>query len=595
MRKAKRFLHREKALFTMISVLILCLMALFVMSLNPVSVKAADNYDIGVYYFSNWNPELSPHMVENTQTLYGRSDWFGGIKDMLTQPGLWGYGPIAYREPLLGWYDDRQQNTLDQHILQASSRGIDHFAFYYYWDYTGGKERAGQNVNLYNSSPYKDLMKYYLYFVADGVWPQSDWYNLIVPKLLSHVQSSCYKKTADGRPIIGMFGDLKSRFGGTDAGVKAAMNYLRSQCQSAGYGEPLLLYDAWENLSTYTTAQGFDGFLPLNLAGIGLNPGVPGDFTEYTNEWSNFVTRYNGYTMLPGAISSFDARPWRGVSYSADVHPDYVYTNPDPMKFRTMMQQVKSYIDSHPSSRNMATIYAWNELGEGGTIEPSTFFGYGFVNAIQEVFGLDNSAYKAKVQQLGLADLAPNLRVEAMPDSSSVAYGQSFKIKVRTKNYHTSGITSGTISLNSGGWNTTASSDTGLNGLAAGATKDTEFTVTAGSGAAWSKFPMIVNISYTVSGLNLNQSVNTFVVPVSITLLTDSFNSGAVGSSPANWILNTSGGTVTVQAVPSSSDKSMRLQKNCCKYRVCRREQDLHPADLRNSNGGCQCNGNRDG
>jgi hypothetical protein len=552
-------IKRKSSVFT---VLILALSAICIMVFAPSRAKAAGPYEIGVYYFSNWNPELSPFVSERSEGLYGRSDWFGGVKDMLTSPGPWGYGPLADRESLLGWYDDRQQSILDQHILQAASRGIDHFAFYYYWDWNGGSERPGQNINKFDASPYKDLLDYYIYFVADGVWPQSDWVNYIVPSFINHIQNSSYKKTSDGRPIIGFYGDMISRLGGTNASVKTAMDYLRAQCISNGLGDPWLLYNGYSGLNNYI-AQGYDGFLPLNLAGIGITDYVPGDYSAYQSAWPSFVTMYNGYTMVPGAISGFDPRPWRGTGY-VDASLAQVYTDPNPEKFRGMLQQVKTYLDDNPASKNMATLYAWNELGEGGAIEPSTLFGYGYINAIQEVFGLSNSAYKAKVALLGLTDIAPVLRVEARPDIYTLSPTQSFKIKVKTKNYYSSSVTSGTVSLNAGGWAITASSNTSLNGLASGAVKDTEFTVIAESGTAWTKFPMTVNVSYNVGGVNYSQSVDTFVIPNTTTnsLMTDSFDSGTLGAAPAGWTLNTSGGTVTIQAVPGTAYKSMRMYKS---------------------------------
>lgn len=42
-------------------------------------------------------------------------------------------------------------------------------------------------------------------------------------------------------------------------------------------------------------------------------------------------------------------------------------------------------------------------------------------------------------------------------------------------------------------------------------------------------------------------------------LVNDDFNSMTTGSAPAGWTLNTAGGTIAVQDIPSSSDKSMKL------------------------------------
>jgi len=44
-------------------------------------------------------------------------------------------------------------------------------------------------------------------------------------------------------------------------------------------------------------------------------------------------------------------------------------------------------------------------------------------------------------------------------------------------------------------------------------------------------------------------------------LLDYSFNNDTIGAAPAGWTINSSGGPVTVEAVPSSSDKSMKLYK----------------------------------
>ncbi|HHV98928.1 MAG TPA: hypothetical protein GXX36_05055 [Clostridiaceae bacterium] len=476
---------------------------------------SANKYEIGIFYFSDWNPELSPYMIQATEATYGRSnDWFGGIRDMLTHPGLWGYGPIADREPLLGWYDDSQQSILDQHILQAASRGIDHFAFYYYWKDDGGGERPGQNINNFATSQYRDLLKYYICFVADGQWPESDWYNLIVPKLISHIKNSCYKRTPDGRPVISFYGDMTSRLGGTDKGVRNALEYLREQCRNNGLGNPLLVYNAYENLSTYIDSQGYDGFLPLNLAGIGLSEYVPGDYSSYLDEWVYFVSMYDNYMFIPGALQGFDTRPWKRTGYAYADADVYSYKNANPIKFRDMLQAVKNYLDAHPSSMNMATLYAWNELGEGGVIEPTTLYGYGNINAIQEVFNLDNSPYKEKVQQLGLTDIAPDLRVEIMPDNYAVQDGQSFNIKVRTKNYYSTSISSGTISLDAGGWTIASSLNTGLEDLAPGAVISSEFQVITGEGTPWTKKTLTVKVSYTIDGQSFNQSVSTFVVKI---------------------------------------------------------------------------------
>lgn len=481
----------------------------------PESSKS--DYDIGVFYFSNWNPDFFPGMMSNNKAVYGPdSDWFGGIREHLLNPGPWGYGPIADREPLLGWYDDRQQAVLDSHILQAASRGIDHFAFYYYWKEGGGGPRPGQNVDKFKTSPYRDLMSYYLYFVADGAYGINAWENSIVPKLIEYMKEPYYKRTAEGRPILGLYGDMEGRLGGTALSLKTELDFLRNKCIEAGLENPLLLYDGYRTLDAFI-AQGYDGFLPLNLAGIGLddNKGTPEDYaSSYPDAWKDFVyadysTRpeyqnYENYLFIPGALNAYDVRPWEAVSGSPV--DKYMYADPSPSKFGVELGNVKAYLDSHSRSMNMATFYAWNEWGEGGSIEPNTLFGYGYIDTMQEVFGLKNNNYKMTAEVDGLSDIAPDVRVSIEPEYAVVTEGQNVKLKVRIKNYSNMNV-AGTLSLNTNGWTLAASTGTNF-ALNVGESADAEYNITAGAGDYWIKHYFEVTVDY---GGN-PQSVSTFVV-----------------------------------------------------------------------------------
>jgi len=505
-----------------------------VKSILVVSIpeKTDQPYDVGIYYFSNWNPLLSPHMIVNTKNTYGRdNDWFGGVKDNLLSPGPWGHGPHPDREPLIGWYDDRQQEVLDTHILQAASRGIDHFCFYYYFDWDGSKPRGGQNVELWKTSPYRYLMDYYLCFVADGGYGEKEWRENIVPKLIEFMKEPYYKKVKsddpemDGRPILGFFGDMLNRLGGTEEKSRENLQYLRDKCIEEGLKNPLLLVDGYRTLSTYIR-QGYDGFQPLNLAGIGLddNKGIPEDYsTSYPVAWREFVrtnfegpnSSYEYYLFIPGGLNSFDRRPWRGVAQNDPG--SYQYADPTPSKFKAQLDNVIEYLEEHPSSMNMATFYAWNEWGEGGNIEPNTLFGYGYLDIMQETFGLDNTTYKLMAADRGLPDIAPDVRVSVEPQDRAASEGKDVVLKVRVKNYLDESV-AGTLTLNQpeknaegidqDEWEVSQSSMDFE--LEAGEARDYEFIVTVGEGENWTRHNFIVTASYG----GQSQDISTFIVKV---------------------------------------------------------------------------------
>lgn len=57
--------------------------------------------------------------------------------------------------------------------------------------------------------------------------------------------------------------------------------------------------------------------------------------------------------------------------------------------FTAHLQTVKRYLDRHPkSTARTFIVYAWNEWGEGGIIEPSRTLGYACLDALTSVFGL---------------------------------------------------------------------------------------------------------------------------------------------------------------------------------------------------------------
>jgi len=515
----------KKAGWLIVKLFICLLLLLNANMIQTKEAKASAPYSIGTFYFADWNPEFAASNIRNTEKVYGRADdWWGGVKDHLTGPGPWGYGPFPEREPLAGWYDDREQDLMDRQILQASSRGLDHFAFYYYWKEQGGGDRPGQNVYRFQNSAYKDLMNFYIYLISDGNWPASDWGALIVPKLVSFMKDPSYKRTADGRPIVGFYGNFAAKLGGADQ-LKQGLQLLRDEAENAGLPSPLLLVNGYRNLAP-EIEKGYDGFLPLNLAGIGMddNAGTPEDYaTSYPAAWNDFVyhtyppetnyENYENYLFIPGGISGFDPRPWRGIGYGDHMGVEtYNYADPSPDKFRLQTANVKEYLDSHPRSGNMATFYAWNEFGEGGNIEPTTLYGFGYLNALQETFALDNSKYKARVAKDGLTDLDPGLRLEFAPSQVLVVSDDKFQIIGKVTNQFDKAFTSGRITLDAGAWKVSEPVGADLSDLQPHASREVRFTVRPTTKATWSSHPLTIYAEYTLNKQFAKSSASTFVV-----------------------------------------------------------------------------------
>jgi hypothetical protein len=103
-----------------------------------------------------------------------------------------------------------------------------------------------------------------------------------------------------------------------------------------------------------------------------------------------------GIKYVPCAAVGFDARPWFWIA--GGPNPAWKWVTPDERpyllgntvgQFSSHLREIRQFIRRHPNRvKKMVMIYAWNEWGEGGAIEPSQRFGYAALDAIRSVFEL---------------------------------------------------------------------------------------------------------------------------------------------------------------------------------------------------------------
>ena len=57
-----------------------------------------------------------------------------------------------------------------------------------------------------------------------------------------------------------------------------------------------------------------------------------------------------------------------------------------PENFKKGLQMAKEYVDTHDLPVPLITINSWNEWTEMSYLEPDDVYGYGYLEAIREVF-----------------------------------------------------------------------------------------------------------------------------------------------------------------------------------------------------------------
>jgi len=70
--------------------------------------------------------------------------------------------------------------------------------------------------------------------------------------------------------------------------------------------------------------------------------------------------------------------------YTALVRP--IMTDNTPENFKKGLLMAKEYVDTHDLPAPLITINSWNEWTEMSYLEPDDVYGYGYLEAIKEVF-----------------------------------------------------------------------------------------------------------------------------------------------------------------------------------------------------------------
>jgi hypothetical protein len=66
-----------------------------------------------------------------------------------------------------------------------------------------------------------------------------------------------------------------------------------------------------------------------------------------------------------------------------------IVKNNTPESIKKGMQMAKEYVDSHPDRVPLITVNSWNEWTETSYLEPDNLYGYGYLEAIRDVFADD--------------------------------------------------------------------------------------------------------------------------------------------------------------------------------------------------------------
>jgi len=105
-------------------------------------------------------------------------------------------------------------------------------------------------------------------------------------------------------------------------------------------------------------------------------------------KYDNIQATYPEGQYFPHVATGWDTNPRYPGAYQPSI------LKPNPADFERGLRAAKAWLDKNTRGDNpkLVTLNAWNEWTEGCVLEPSEEFGYGFLNAVANVFGPNGQA-----------------------------------------------------------------------------------------------------------------------------------------------------------------------------------------------------------
>ena len=295
------------------------------------------------------------------------------------------------RKSVLGYYDEISPESADWELKFKIEHGIDFELYCWYRTRDGQDEpiKMARNSRAlhegYMNAEYSDMMKFAITWESgSGGKDLADFKEHIVPYWIEQYFKDDRYMVIDNKPLIGMYdiNKLKSYFGGTIAGVKEAVDYLRQACIDAGFeGAYVIMCNSQASNAKEIAQAGFDGQYAYSWATTSNSIDTQTKGMEGVQSMLEDAGHaVNG--VVPTVSMGYWDKAW-------DRNNGGAYCTVE--QFQSILEWVRDdfmpTLDENSIGSKMVLLDNWNEYGEGHFIMPAGLAGFGYVDAIREVFG----------------------------------------------------------------------------------------------------------------------------------------------------------------------------------------------------------------
>lgn len=289
------------------------------------------------------------------------------------------------RKPLMGYYTEGQVEVADWQNKWLIEHGVDYaiYPFVRPAEYKVNESLVGEPVKAsvrgedlldgYMESFYKDKLKFAIMlsqFSTDRYKDADDFVTYAVPYIKEYFfRNPNYMVINNKLPVFNYsIGNTSNAIGGYQ-GIQKIADALNAAAKELGYDGVIYCADAASN-SGHTIVNNVNRDY-LRVWNYTKAVGDVNVLKSEINKEYNFDEHY-----IPSISVGFDDTPWRESS--------------SEMMSASDVKELCQYVENHASfkteTEKMVVFTCWNEYGEGHFFSPSTKEGFGYLNAIREVF-----------------------------------------------------------------------------------------------------------------------------------------------------------------------------------------------------------------
>jgi hypothetical protein len=291
------------------------------------------------------------------------------------------------RTPALGFYSQENPEVADWETKWAVEHGVNFFLYCWYRTSQGGPVTMNycSAIDALMKSRFRDKMKFTIMWENQnrgraGVADEHDLMSNLLPFWIkNYFKDSCYLKI-DNKPLLFIY---RPEFLVQDLGsvenVRKAFDRMRQACREAGFDGLYILgeYRGHEpNGLNYLKQLGLD-YVFAYCWYIPDNP-TPEQAIKAQME---YIRQTSDINALPQIVTVSQA--WSGWSDEGTI-----WKIPPP-QFEDLLRQAKEYISTFPASdlgSKILLLDNWNEWGEGHYLAPYREYGFGYLDAVRNVF-----------------------------------------------------------------------------------------------------------------------------------------------------------------------------------------------------------------